>query len=110
MFRQGKFPSLAFVLFGCVQIGSQGASFVMYVCVCHFSESLLCHKADEISSFLRDCTQPTQVSLFLLQTCSSPFHQQQTKTNTCHMQAEGYLSAFCARNFFKVLASIFQLA
>jgi hypothetical protein len=35
----------------------------------------------------------TQVSLFLLQTCSSPFHQQQTKTNTCHMQAEGYLSA-----------------
>jgi len=42
MFRQGKFPSLAFVLFGCVQIGSQGASFVMYVCVCVTLASRYC--------------------------------------------------------------------
>lgn len=33
-------------------------------CVCHFSKSLLCHKADEISSFLRDCTQLKWVCYF----------------------------------------------
>lgn len=61
---KGNSPAWLLCYLAAFKLAVKSLGWLLLSCVCHFSKSLLCHKADEISSFLRDCTQLKWVCYF----------------------------------------------